>query len=227
MSQPEARRFATREALDLALAERLAQQLARPGPQAIMLAGGSTPLAAYRRLAASPMAPAPALRIVYSDDRHVPPESEQSNYRQSRPLLDALRLPSSSVLRVPTELPLDEAAAGYEAALRGLLQGRVPVRLGVLGLGADGHTASLFTPADLERAAGRLAVAVQRPDGLGGISVTPGFLGQIEAIVFAVAGRGKREALARLQSGDPALVAWRAVQGCRSVQVWFEPGAEA
>mgnify|MGYP000982549414 CR=1 FL=1 len=227
MSGPGVRRFESREALDAALAGRIATALAQPGAGAIMLSGGSTPLAAYRRLAAGPLPHAATLRVLYSDDRHVAPDSPQSNYHQSRALIDALRLPESGVLRIPTEQPLEQAALAYDASLRGLLREGVPLRFGVLGLGADGHTASLFTTADLERSAGRMAVTVQRPDGLGGISVTPGFLAQFDQIVFAVAGPGKRVALGRLLAGDAALVAWRAVSGCRSVQVWCEPAAEA
>jgi 6-phosphogluconolactonase len=152
--------------------------------------------------------------------------SEQSNFHQSRPLLDSLALPPESVLRVRTELSAEEAAADYDRALRGLVGGGTSVGFGLLGLGADGHTASLFTATDLERSRGRWAVAVQRPDGMAGISVTPEFLAQVGELVFVVAGAGKREALSRLVLQDPALVAWAAVRGCRAVQLWMESGAE-
>jgi len=97
----------------------------------------------------------------------------------------------------------------------------VRVGLGLLGLGADGHTASLFGAADLERARGRLAIAVHRPDGMSAVSVTPDLLARVEQPVFVVAGSGKHDALQALTAQDRNLTAWRAVQGCPRVQLWF------
>jgi len=136
------RRFDTREALDSALEERLAQAIAAAGPRAIMLSGGHTPLPAYRALASRLPPHDERLHVLFTDERYVPRDSEASNYHQSRPLLDALALAPGSILRVRTELSLDEAAADYERALARLLEAGVRVSLGLLGLGADGHTAS-------------------------------------------------------------------------------------
>jgi 6-phosphogluconolactonase len=216
------RRFASRAALDAALAQRLGQAIAANGASAIMLAGGSTPLPAYRALARGPLAHAARLHILFSDERYVPSDSDASNYHQSRPLLDALALPAAAVARVRTELPLEEAAADYERELAALLSSGVRIGLGLLGLGADGHTASLFGAADLERARGHLAIAVHRPDGMSAVSVTPDFLAHVEEPLFVVAGSGKHEAIRALAAQDPNLTAWRAVQGCTRVELWAQ-----
>ncbi len=218
------RRFPSRAALDAALAQCLARAIAAPGPSAIMLSGGTTPLPAYRALAQRPPPHDERLRLLFSDDRYVPADSDASNYYQSRPLLDALALAPAAVVRVRTELALDEAAADYERQLANLLNGRVPITLGLLGLGADGHTASLFGAADLERARGHLAIAVQRPDGMSAVSVTPDFLAHVEDLVFVVAGTGKRDAIEALVSQDSNLTAWRAVRGCPDVELWVCEG---
>jgi 6-phosphogluconolactonase/glucosamine-6-phosphate isomerase/deaminase len=97
----------------------------------------------------------------------------------------------------------------------------VRIGLGLLGLGADGHTASLFGAADLERARGHLAIAVQRPDGMSAVSVTPELLAHVQDPLFVVAGGGKRDAIQALIAQDPQLTAWRAVQGCTGAQLWF------
>jgi len=215
------RRFDSREALDAALGERLARAIAAPGPSAIMLSGGTTPLPAYRALGSRPLPHDERLRILFSDDRYVPADSESSNYYQSRPLLDALALPPPAILRVRTELPLQEAAADYERSLAELLGSGVRVGLGLLGLGSDGHTASLFTDADLARSCGHLAIAVHRPDGLLAVSVTPELLAQLAEVLFVVAGKGKHDALRSLAAQDPRLIAWRAAQGCPAVELWI------
>jgi len=214
------RRFPSRAALDAALAQRLGQALCANGASAIMLSGGTTPLPAYRALARGPLPHHDRLHILFSDERYVPSDSDASNYHQSRPLLDALALPATAVARVRAELPLDEAAADYERQLAALLDSGVRIGLGLLGLGADGHTASLFGAADLERARGHLAIAVHRPDGMSAVSVTPDLLSRVEELLFVVAGGGKGEALRALIAQDQNLIAWRAVQGCAQVELW-------
>ena len=232
MQTIDTRRFPTRDALDSALAARLEQAIlaSAQSAAAIMLSGGHTPLPAYRQLAAR-LRPLDArqrshLHVLFSDDRYVPRDAEASNYHASRPLLDALALPEERVLRVRTELPLEQAALDYERRLRALLDAGVPVTLGMLGLGADGHTAALFRAEDLERARGRLAIAVSRPDGLSGITVTPEFLAHVAEPFFVVAGAGKAAALAGLERADTAIVAVQAVQGCARAELWVEQAAE-
>lgn len=218
------RRFAARADLDRALAERLASA-ATATASAIMLSGGTTPGPAFALAAARGVRAAPGLRVLYSDERQVPSTSAASNYHLSQPLLAALALPAQQVLRVRTELPLADAAQDYAERLQGLLDGKVRIRLGLLGLGADGHTASLFTSADLAAARQHLAISVQRPDGRSAVTVTPDFLAQVDEILFVVAGADKAPALKRLKARDPTLTAWRAVARAAQVQVWADPDA--
>jgi 6-phosphogluconolactonase/glucosamine-6-phosphate isomerase/deaminase len=185
-----------------------------------MLSGGETPLPAYRALTKRALPHDARLHLLFSDERYVPSDSEASNYHRTQPLLEALALPPQQLLRVRTELPLLEAAQEYERALDGLLKSGVRITLGLLGLGADGHTASLFSAADLARAGGHLAIPVQRPDGMSAVSVTPRLLAQVEEVLFVVAGGGKPDALRALEAQDPGLTAWRAVQGGARVKLW-------
>ena len=223
MTELATRRFASRAALESALEERLARFIAAPGAGALMLSGGTTPLPAYRALASRARLPRnPQLHVLFSDDRYVPADSPASNYRQIEPLLAALALPPAAVLRVRTELPLEAAAADYERRLRSLLGAEGRIRLGLLGLGADGHTASLFRAPDLERARGRLALAVHRPDGRDAVSVTPLLLERVTDLIFVVAGADKRTALEALLARSPNSVAYRAVGGCPAIEVWSD-----
>jgi 6-phosphogluconolactonase len=225
MPNIQARRFATSSELDAALVDRLERAISGPDAarSAVMLSGGRTPLPAYRELARRKPHPAPGLHLLYSDDRYVPPTSESSNYFQSRPLLDALNLPEESVLRVRTELPSAQAATDYEQRLARLLDCGVRIGLGLLGLGADGHTASLFNEENLAQARGHLAIAVRRPDGLQGISVTPEFLSRVAEPVFLVAGADKHAVIEDFLKSDSNLTARRAVAGCATVEVWIAP----
>ncbi len=216
-------------ALTQALADRLEAALgatsAPAGPVAIMLSGGNTPLPAYRAVAARKPRAAPGLVLLYSDDRYVPSSSEASNYHQTQPLLDALALPAERVLRVRTELPLEAAATDYERRLTELTGRGARFGLGLLGLGADGHTASLFGAHDLERAQGHRAIPVHRPDGRDAVSVTPEVLARVSELVFVVAGAEKRPALAALLARSATLTAWQAVRGCAVIEIWSDRAA--
>lgn len=220
------RRFASRAALDAALGERLRHELEAPGERiAVMLSGGSTPLAAFRALGTTCLSPSAGLRVLYSDERHVPADSDASNFHGSEPLRRALALPEDRILRVRTELSLADAAADYERQLAALLRAVPALRFGLLGLGADGHTASLFSAADLERAQGRLAIAVHRPDGRDAVSVTPELLVRFETLLIAAAGADKRAVLRRLLASDAEVVAVRAVAAREVVDVWGDSEA--
>jgi 6-phosphogluconolactonase len=214
------RRFAARSKLDAALAERLSRALAAPGASAVMLSGGGTPMPAYRAVARQGVRHDDRLHVLFTDERYVPEDSPRSNYQQSSALLEVLALPAESLLRVHTDRPLDEAAADYDAQLSALLSSGVHIGLGLLGLGADGHTASLFSGAELARARGRYAIAVERPDNLAAVSVTPELLATVREPVFVVIEAGKEQAVRRLLAQDRTLTAWAAVQGCAHVELW-------
>lgn len=232
MTKVDVRRFPTRAELDAALADRLEQAIratAKPsggGNPVIMLSGGHTPIPAYCEVARRHPPRGEALTIIYSDDRYVPADSDASNYRATRPLLDALALSDTQVLRVRTELPLEEAARDYQRSLRTLLQSNARIGLALLGLGPDGHTASLFRPEHIQQSRGRLAIPVQRPDGMQGISVTPDFLANVSEPLFAVAGPGKHDAIAAFLRQDPNLIALQAVAACPAAELWFERASE-
>src|ERR1700735_893448 len=136
------RRFADRSELQGAIEERLQQVLtgAAGTAPAVMLSGGSTAVPAYLELGPRPLTPAPGLTVLFSDDRYVPSDSDQSNYHQSRALFTALGLSTQQVLRIRTELPLPQATADSDSRLTQLLAGGRSITLGLLGIGADGHT---------------------------------------------------------------------------------------
>lgn len=217
------RRFTSIAEFDAALVERLERAVSAPSAAgtALMLSGGRTPLPTYREVAVRKPTPAPGLHVLFSDDRYVPATSESSNFFQTRLLVDALALPESAVLRVHTELPLEQAAADYDRKLSAMLSSGVRITLGLLGLGADGHTASLFNAAQLEQARGKLAIAVQRPDGLQGISVTPELLSKVAEPLFLVTGADKHAIVEEFLKSDSSLTARLAVAGCPKAEIWI------
>lgn len=218
------RAFQDAASLGEAVVQELRRQLAQPhaGPTALMLAGGSTPMAAYRQLAAdAPPAP-PWLHFLYSDDRLVPPDDPKSNFGNTRALFDALHCAHEKVIRVHGEKQLPEAVSQFDRDIGAFLHAGGQIPFGLLGMGADGHTASLFTEKHLQEAAGRFAIGVSRPDGLNGISVTPDVLRRVGRIVFLVAGADKRPMLERLLRSPQTVIAGRAVADAPIVEIWCD-----
>jgi len=131
----------------VALIEKEAKQaIAERGDFRLALSGGNTPRPVYEALAARPQEWDKWI-ITFGDERCVPPDDVQSNYLMAKKsLFDHASIPAENILRMKGELDPAEAAAEYESELRKLTDGQSLYRhdLLLLGMGDDGHTASLF-----------------------------------------------------------------------------------
>jgi 6-phosphogluconolactonase len=128
------------------IARAAAAAIAERGRCILSLCGGNTPRPVYARLAELPL-PWEKIVITFGDERCVPPDHAQSNYRMAHEaLLSRVAIPEANILRMRGELPPEEAAREYAEALHRLAPGEAIPRhdLLLLGLGDDGHTASLF-----------------------------------------------------------------------------------
>jgi 6-phosphogluconolactonase len=190
-----------------AAAARLAE-VVRAGGQ-IALSGGSTPPPAYEWLAAMELDWS-SCTLWLSDERCVPPDDRRSNYRLVREvLLDRLRGDAPEVRRIRGEEGPHPAAAEYERELGEAFGDRPPaLDLVLLGLGPDGHFASLFPgqPALEERQ--RLVVGVERPSRpplVAHVTLTLPAINAAREVVFLVTGEDKAEAVERAFSNraDP------------------------
>ncbi len=139
------------------VASAAADAIAAHGRFAVALAGGSTPRAMYEHLASREFAASidwSRVHLFWADERCVPPDHADSNYRMVREaLVDHVPVPESNIHRIPGELDPDKAAAEYERALRTFFAEHPPRNVAttlprfdlvLLGMGEDGHTASLF-----------------------------------------------------------------------------------
>ena len=142
-----------------AFARRAREAIAVRGRFHVAMAGGGTPRPVYQRLAQPPFRDTlnwSRIEIWFGDERCVPPDSERSNYHMvEQALLQHIEIPADNVHRMRGEMPPEDAAIAYVGELRGAFGDGGPPRLDLilLGVGGDGHTASLFpdTPALLER----------------------------------------------------------------------------
>lgn len=225
----QTRLFRNTKDLTAALVDLLAHhlKLALPVPHAVLLPGGRTPRGTYQQIAQNPCPVDSNTNILLSDERLVPIRSPESNYGQLQPMLNALHIPTTHILRVDTRQTLALAARHYDGSLRAYLERKGRITLGVLGLGADGHTASLFSIQDIIRGRGAYALAVPRNPGPDRVSVTADLLSKAERIVFIVAGVEKQAIVESMQKADNTLPAGLATAGVADVQVWFaEDGAK-
>lgn len=183
----------------VAVAHELARVAALGGH--IALSGGSSPRRAYE-LAAEAQPDWSRAKVWFADDRCVPPTDECSNFRLVREtLLDRLAVAPASVHRVHGELPPEAAALAYDEELRGVV-----LDLVVLGVGPDGHTASLFPHAPALAEAERRAVAA--PAGfepfVDRVTLTLPVLRAARLVLFLVAGAGKVEIAESAFAAEPS-----------------------
>jgi len=176
----------------------------------LSLCGGSTPAAVYRALAERPGIDWQRVLLTFGDERPVPPDDPQSNYRMVKEaLLDPVGVPSTSVLRLSGELPPEEAASRAEGQLRQLasLAGEPVFRhdLVLLGMGDDGHTASLFPGTTALDEKERWVVANRVPQlGTDRITFTYPLIAAADEALFLVNGAAKHAMAEKVLSGDPA-----------------------
>jgi 6-phosphogluconolactonase len=184
----------------LLVAGRLAQQ-ARAGGS-VVLTGGSTPRVAYE-LAAELEPDWSRVELWWGDERCVPPDDQASNYRMAkRALLDRLEQPPAAVHRMRGELGRDEGAAEY----KGELDGAGIFDLVLLGLGPDGHIASLFPNFPTLDVTDRDVVGSEagHEPFIDRISMTLPRLCRTHELLFLVAGEGKADAVSRAFAGEPS-----------------------
>lgn len=215
--------------------------VAQKGLASFVLAGGGTPLGAYRALAAPPLAQAvPWARVhfFWGDERLVPPDDPGSNYAAAaKALLAPLAIPPGHIHRMRGELPATEAAADYAGRLRVWAMAHDPgaphpwprFDLVLLGLGEDGHTASLF-PGSPPAADGPVVAVTADYQGrpAGRVTLTPLSLNDARHIVFLASGSGKAAAVYNtLRADDPSRFPAQRIRPAEGRVTWLMDRAAA
>ena len=200
------------------------------GSAAIALSGGSSPFESYRLLAQQPI-DWKRVQIFWVDERAVAPESDRSNFGATkRSLLDPAKIPEENVHRMRGEDPdLDKAAREMEETLRDQVKAKIgglpALDLVVLGIGDDGHTASLFPGEDTVFVTDRLVATVPpKPEAKreARLTLTVPVLENARNTVIVAYGAAKNAPLERIwsTSGDVKQTPGRIIRGFRGAITW-------
>ncbi len=205
------------DAAALLFAESAESAIRERGRFVVALAGGSTPRAVYQCLASEPMASRidwSRIDLLWGDERCVAPDQPASNYLMVRAtLLNRVPIPEGRVHRIRGEDRPDEAAAQYEQEVRTLLgtpsgppriehSGRIDLVL--LGLGVDGHTASLFPGGDWVRdTTSWVRAEYHEASSTWRVTLTPPILNAARRVVFLVVGRDKAGIVKQVLDSSP------------------------
>src|ERR1700739_1702561 len=211
-TSPQIRGFEDPPALFHAAAEEFAEQSQKAirsrGRFTVSLSGGSTPKALYSLLSTKLTLPWDRVFFFFGDERHVPPDDPESNYRMAREaLLAKAPIPAQNVFRVPAENPnAAQAAQAYEKTLRQFFSPATTFPrfdLILLGMGPDGHTASLFPGGTALQERSRWVVSdwvekfkTER------ITLTLPVLNNAGVVMFLAAGEDKAETLKEVLEGQ-------------------------
>jgi 6-phosphogluconolactonase len=182
-------------------AEMVARELVNAAAQGghVAVSGGSSPGPAYE-LAADIAPDWSGVELWFADERCVPPDDRLSNYRLLRETLLTELFQPPVVRRVHGELPPIEAARTYDEQISG-----IPLDLALLGIGPDGHTASLFpgSPALDERERAAVPAEPRFEPFVPRVTLTIPALSAAALVLFLVVGEDKAEAVARAFGGEP------------------------
>ena len=221
----------SRGAADLFL-ETASEAFTERGRALVAISGGNTPLRLFRLLASEPFRNQlnwQAVHIFWADERCVPADDPESNYGQARrAFLDKFPIPEKNIHRVNSDADPAEASKEYADTLRDFLDPPFEwprFDLIFLGMGDDGHTASLFPGSQVDVSAPTQAVTAQyqgRPANR--VTLTPRVLNSARQIVFLVSGENKAEILARVldeENYQPELYPVQRVRPLEGRIVWM------
>jgi 6-phosphogluconolactonase len=246
--------FSTPELLADAVARHVAEcaeeAISKTGRFTVALSGGSTPKAAYSRLAnwesrvtshESRVASDEWRRfhVLWGDERSVPPDDPRSNYRMAKEaLLRRVPIPAENVHRIRGEDQPEKAAADYERELRALWVTN-SLDLVLLGLGEDGHTASLFPGQPAVHETNRWVLAVPGPPrspltahrspDIWRVTLTPPIINAARNVAFVVSGASKAAPLRQVLEGPftPDLLPAQAIRPVHGRLTWMTDEAAA
>lgn len=202
------------------------------GKFSVVLSGGSTPQPLFELLGAAPAyankVPWKKTHFFFADERHVPPDHPESNYGQAyRLLLSRRPIPPANIVRFKGEAAsAQEAAQAYSTALREFFTLKAyqspPFDLILLGLGSDGHTASLFPDVPVPTRSGALAAALWIPHLQAyRMTLTPLALSGARQVIFLVKGREKAAMLKSVLQEEPGRFPAQGVHSRDGITTWL------
>jgi len=200
------------------------QAIAARGQFLVALSGGGTPTATYRLLVDAPIDWS-RVHVFWGDERCVPVSDPGNSYAQARDVLLAhVPIPAENIHRVESELEPVAAARAYAATLRGFGSPWPRFDLILLGMGDDGHTASLFPGSPVDEAEPVIAVTAHYQDRPANrVSLTPRVINDARQVVFLVSGQSKSETLASVLNGDyhPDVLPAQRIQPSVGILTWL------
>ena len=202
----------------------------------LALSGGGTPSGVYQLLAERPYCndiPWQHTYLFWGDERLVPPDDPGSNYGQvAELLLNKVSVPSENIHRACGELSMETAVADYTNQLQAFANSSQPPALDVvlLGMGSDGHTASLFPGSPVQQREWVIGVTAAydgRPAQR--LTLTPTVINQARHVIFLVTGQNKAETLQKVLHGphQPETLPAQRIQPINGTLTWLTDTAAA
>lgn len=206
--------------------QRCAESIADHGYFAVALSGGSTPKRLFQLLAAPPFVstiPWNKVFLFWGDERFVPQDHEDSNYRMTKEtLLDHIDIPSKNIFPVPVKGKPAACAAKYEQQIKKFFKDKPVFDLVMLGMGDDGHTASLFPGTSIleEKKKWISEVWVENKQTFR-ISFTYRLINKASHVLLLVAGEAKAKVISDIKTGKKDIYPVQGVEPKKGTVIWM------
>ena len=186
-------------------------------PNSIMLSGGKTPYDIYNKIAKLKPVINKECKLFLSDERYVKANSSENNAYNLSNMLNKLNC-YDNFIPVNTDLEPNSAAEDYGKKINAV----TPIKIGLLGIGQDGHTAGIFSNNDAISSNKNPVFITKRPNGMLGISVSNYFIQKIEKIVLLAVSNDKKNILTTLLNNPSAIPAGLILNKHSNVEIWTD-----
>ncbi len=186
-------------------------------PNSIMLSGGKTPYDIYNKIAKLKPRVNKECKLFLSDERYVKANSEDNNAYNLLNMLNKLNC-HSNFIPVNTALDANSVAQDYGKKINAI----TPIKIGLLGIGQDGHTAGIFSNKDAISSYKSPTFISKRPNGILGISVSNYFIQKIEKIILLAVSNNKKDILTTLLNNPTTIPAGLILSKHSNVEIWTD-----
>jgi len=219
--KPIIKYFPSSQQLEQQLIPILQEQFTNPNKHIVTICGGSTPAPIYQKIAQMNLTKNPNLYILQSDERYVPNNSPQSNYKIQKQMVKSLITNPKQFIHPDCSLPINASVNKFATQIKQTIANKTTLSFALLGMGNDGHFASIFNQFQLQNAKNKIAISTIGADKLTRITISQDIIIQTKTIRFLINQTNKQQIVNQLSHTPQNILTWNALKNHPDLQFWI------